>query len=117
MEFVISGVHANMYPIVAPLELRANIALFSPSNLFFTDGSLMDGVAGFAVHHSIDCNVGFPGASEYFHGGACGDPYGNICKYTSFFINHFSKTISSKVTGVEILYLHIFLFIFLLTQH
>jgi hypothetical protein len=60
MEFVNSGVHANMYPIVAPLELRANIALFSPSNLFFTDGSLMDGVAGFAVHHSIDCNVGFP---------------------------------------------------------
>jgi hypothetical protein len=42
-----------MYPIVAPLELRAGIVLFSPSNLFYTDGSLMDGVAGFAVHHSI----------------------------------------------------------------
>jgi hypothetical protein len=44
-----------MSPIVAPLELRAGIALFSPSNLF----SLMDGVAAFAVHHSIDCNIGF----------------------------------------------------------
>jgi hypothetical protein len=34
------------------------IASFSPSNLFYTDGSLMDGVAGFAVHHTMDCNIG-----------------------------------------------------------
>jgi hypothetical protein len=59
MEVAFSGVHADMYPIVAPLELRAGIALFSPSNLFYTDGSLMCGVAGFAVHHSVDCNIGF----------------------------------------------------------
>jgi hypothetical protein len=59
MEVVLSGVHADMYPIVTPLELRAGIALFSPSNLFYTDESLMDGVAGFAVHHSLDCNIGF----------------------------------------------------------
>jgi hypothetical protein len=58
-EVALSGVHADMYPIVAPLELRTGIALFSPSNLFYTDGSLIDGVAGFAVHHSIDCNIGF----------------------------------------------------------
>jgi hypothetical protein len=38
---------------------RVGIALFSSSNLFYTDASLMDGVAGFAVHHSIDCNIGF----------------------------------------------------------
>jgi hypothetical protein len=44
MEISISGVHADMYPIIAPLELRAGIALFSPLNLFFTDGSLVDGV-------------------------------------------------------------------------
>jgi hypothetical protein len=31
----LSGVHADMYPIVAPLELRAGIALFYPSNLFY----------------------------------------------------------------------------------
>jgi hypothetical protein len=55
----LSGVDADMYPIVAPLELRTGIALFSPSNLFYTDGSLMDGVAGFAVYHSTDCNIGF----------------------------------------------------------
>jgi hypothetical protein len=55
MEVALSGVHADIYP----LELRAGIALFSPSNLFYTDGSLMDGVAGFAVHHSIACNIGF----------------------------------------------------------
>jgi hypothetical protein len=48
-----------MYPIVAPLELGVGTALFSPLNVFYTDGSLMDGVAGFAVHHSIDCNIGF----------------------------------------------------------
>jgi hypothetical protein len=54
MEVALSGVHADMYPIVAPLELKG-IALFSTSNLFYTDGSLMDGVAGFAVRHSVDC--------------------------------------------------------------
>jgi hypothetical protein len=59
MEFALFGIHAGMYPIVAPLELRADIALFSSSNLFYTDGSLMDGVAGLVVHHSIDCNIGF----------------------------------------------------------
>jgi hypothetical protein len=54
MEVALFGVHTDMYPIVAPLELRAVIALFSSSNLFYTDV-----VAGFAVHHSIDCNIGF----------------------------------------------------------
>jgi ribonuclease HI len=57
MEVAFSGVHADMYPIVAPFELRAGIALFSPSTLFYTDGSLMDRVAGFTVHHSIKCNI------------------------------------------------------------
>jgi hypothetical protein len=47
MEIAFSGVHANMYPIIASLEFRAGIALFSQSNLFYTDGSLTDGVAGF----------------------------------------------------------------------
>jgi hypothetical protein len=50
-------VHADMYPIVAPLGLKAGIALFSPSNLFNTDGSLMDGVAGFAVHQKLPASV------------------------------------------------------------
>jgi hypothetical protein len=59
MEVALFGVHADRYPIVAPLELRAGIALFCPSNLFYIDGSLMDGVAGFAIHHLIDCNIGF----------------------------------------------------------
>jgi hypothetical protein len=41
IKVALSGVHADMYPIDAPLELRAGIALFSPSNFFtlwFTDG-------------------------------------------------------------------------------
>jgi hypothetical protein len=37
MKVGLSGVHADIYPIVAPLELRAGIALFSPSNSFYTD--------------------------------------------------------------------------------
>jgi hypothetical protein len=49
MEVALSGVHADMCPIVAPLESGAGIPLFSPSNL----------LAGFAVHHSINCNKGF----------------------------------------------------------
>jgi hypothetical protein len=44
MKVALLGVHADMYSIVAPLELRAGIALFSLLNLFYTDGSLMDGV-------------------------------------------------------------------------
>jgi hypothetical protein len=76
LEVALSGVHANLYPIVAPLELRAGIALFSPSNLFYTDGSLLDGVASFAVHHSIDHRILDEGANECFHGGACSDPQG-----------------------------------------
>jgi hypothetical protein len=59
IEVALSRVRADMYSIVAPLELRAGLALLSPSNLFYTDGSLMDGVAGFAVHHSTDCNIEF----------------------------------------------------------
>jgi hypothetical protein len=60
MEVALSGVHADMYSIVAPsLVLRAGIALFSSSNLFYTYGSLMDGVAGLALHHSIACKIGF----------------------------------------------------------
>jgi hypothetical protein len=48
MEVALSGVQADMYPIVASLELKAGIALFCPSNLFYTDGSgsMMDAVAG-----------------------------------------------------------------------
>jgi hypothetical protein len=40
----------------------------SPSNLFYTDGSLMDEVAGFAVHHSIGCNIGLrmKGPTSFF---------------------------------------------------
>jgi hypothetical protein len=42
LEVALSGVQADMYPVVAPLELRAGIALFFPSNLFYIDSSLMD---------------------------------------------------------------------------
>jgi hypothetical protein len=85
MEVAISAVHADMYPIVAPLELRAGIALFSPSNLFYTDGSLMDKVAGFAVHHSIDCNIGFRmgGPASVFTAELAAHGYGPYRKFST----------------------------------
>jgi hypothetical protein len=44
MEVPLSGVHANMYPIVALHRIYL---------------TLMDRVTGFAVHHPIDCNIRF----------------------------------------------------------
>jgi hypothetical protein len=67
MEVALCGVHADMYPIVAPLELKVGIAMFSPSNLFYTDGSLMDGVAGFAVLDRLQYRILDEGASECLH--------------------------------------------------
>jgi hypothetical protein len=49
MVVTLSGVHADMYGFCIVLSI----------DLSYTDGSLMDGVAGFAVHQSIDCNIGF----------------------------------------------------------
>jgi hypothetical protein len=37
MEVALYGAHSDMYPIIATIELRAGIALFSPSNLFYID--------------------------------------------------------------------------------
>jgi hypothetical protein len=74
MKVALSGVHADMYPIVAPLKLRAGIALFSPSNLFFADGC-----SGWFCRPSLDSlqyRISDVGANECFHGGACSDPHG-----------------------------------------
>jgi hypothetical protein len=73
MEVALSGVHADMYPIVA--ELRAGIALFSPSNLFYNDGSLIHGVADRLIYR-LQYRISDEGANECFHGGACGDSHG-----------------------------------------
>jgi hypothetical protein len=51
MEVALSGVHTNMYPIVAPLQIKGVEFVL---HWLFTDG-----VAGFATNHSIDCNIGF----------------------------------------------------------
>jgi hypothetical protein len=68
IDVALFDVPADNYPILAPLELTAGITLFSTSNLFYTDGLLIDGEAGFADHHSIDYNIGFQmrGTSECF---------------------------------------------------
>jgi hypothetical protein len=77
MEVALFGVHADMYPIVAPLELTAGIALFSPLNLFYTDGSgsMMDVVASPSLDR-LQYRILDEETSECFHGRACGDPHG-----------------------------------------
>jgi hypothetical protein len=74
MEVALSGVHIDMYPIVAPLKLRMGIALFSPSNLFYTDGWI--GWFCRPSFHRLQYRILDERASECFHGGACGDPHG-----------------------------------------
>jgi hypothetical protein len=76
MEVALSGVHANMYPIVAPLELRAGIALFSSLNLFYW---FTDRWSGWFCRPSLDrlqYRILDEGANECFHGGACGNLHG-----------------------------------------
>jgi hypothetical protein len=65
MEVAVSSVHTDMYPIVAPLELRACIAL-------------LDGWSGWFCRPTLDrlqYRISDEGANKCFHGGACGDPH------------------------------------------
>jgi hypothetical protein len=39
-----------MYPVVGPRELLTVTARYAASIMFYTDGSLIDGCAGFAFH-------------------------------------------------------------------
>jgi hypothetical protein len=59
VEQALVNVDASMYHIMATAEIASITANYPTCNVFYTDGSLIDGKAGFFVHNSIDCNIGF----------------------------------------------------------
>jgi hypothetical protein len=54
MEGALSGVQTSMYSVVALGELLTGTARYAASMVFYTDGSLIDGCAGFACHWTGD---------------------------------------------------------------
>jgi hypothetical protein len=52
MEKELSGVQTFMYSVVAPRELLTVTARYAASMVFYMDGSLLDGCAGFAYHRT-----------------------------------------------------------------
>jgi hypothetical protein len=50
IEEALSGVQTSMYLVVAPQELLTVTASYVTSMVFYTDGSLIDGCAGFDIH-------------------------------------------------------------------
>jgi hypothetical protein len=59
MENALAGVLDSMYPLVAPRELSAVTSEYVESAVFYTDGSLIEGSAGFAVHQTGVGGFGF----------------------------------------------------------
>jgi hypothetical protein len=59
METALSGVQTFMYSVVAPLELLTVTARYAASMVFDTDGSLIDGCAGFAFHRAGEGGFGY----------------------------------------------------------
>jgi hypothetical protein len=49
IEEALSGVQTSMYLVVAPQELLTVTASYVTSMVFYTDGSLIDGCAGFDI--------------------------------------------------------------------
>jgi hypothetical protein len=63
MERALSGVQTSMYSVVAPLELLTVTASYAASMVFYTDGYLIDGCAGFAFHQAGEGGFGYKIAS------------------------------------------------------
>jgi ribonuclease HI len=59
MENALAGVRDTMYPLVAPRELSVVASEYVESAVFYTDGSLIEGIAGFAVHRTGVDGFGF----------------------------------------------------------
>jgi hypothetical protein len=59
MEGALSGVQASMYSVVAPRELLTVTARYASSWVFYMDGSLIDGCAGFAFHQTGESGLGY----------------------------------------------------------
>jgi hypothetical protein len=59
MENALAGVRDTMYPLVAPRELSVVTSKYVESAVFYTDGSLIEGSAEFAIHRSGVGGFGF----------------------------------------------------------
>jgi hypothetical protein len=59
MERALSGVQTSMYSVVAQRELLTVTARYATSMVFYTDGSLIDGCAGFAFHQAGKGGFGY----------------------------------------------------------
>jgi hypothetical protein len=59
MEGALYGVQASMYSVVAPQELLTVMTRYATSMIFYTDGSLIDGCAGFAFHRTGEVGFGY----------------------------------------------------------
>jgi hypothetical protein len=61
MEGALSGVQASMYSVVAPRELLTRMVTtrYATSMIFYGDGSLIDGCAGFAFHRTGESGFGY----------------------------------------------------------
>jgi hypothetical protein len=51
MTDVLASVDKSLYPIVASRELATITSDYPTENIFYTDGSMIDDLAGFAVHN------------------------------------------------------------------
>jgi hypothetical protein len=65
-------VQTSMYSVVAPLELLTVTARYAASMGFYTDGSLIDGCAGFSFHRNEEVGFGYKISSPggFFYCGA-----------------------------------------------
>jgi ribonuclease HI len=59
MENALAGVRETMCPLVTPRELSVVTSGYVESVVFFTDGSLIEGSAGFAIHRTGVGGFGF----------------------------------------------------------
>jgi hypothetical protein len=59
MEEAIFGVQTSMYSVMAPRELLTVTARYATLMVFYTNGSLIDGCSGFAIHWTEEGGFGY----------------------------------------------------------
>jgi hypothetical protein len=59
MEEALSRVQTLIYSVVAPQELLTVTTMYATSMVFYTEDSLIDGCAGFALHRTEEGGFGY----------------------------------------------------------
>jgi hypothetical protein len=67
MEKKLANVQEAMYSLVAPRDLLTVTSGYGPSCIFYTDGSLIERCAGFAVHQMGVGGFGYKIQGWCFH--------------------------------------------------